>query len=121
MQKRRFHKEERMRSGETEISKVEQTWTLWKEELNLYNIHVKDFFRFYARYKRLRSKAIGKLTSRASQRYIMVHMKVCSDRVAVRPKWRGRATLCLMTKFMSRAQARNGHGVGAPLHAVHSI
>ncbi|MED6134908.1 hypothetical protein PIB30_041312 [Stylosanthes scabra] len=25
---------------------LEQTWTLWKDELNFYNFHVEDFFRF---------------------------------------------------------------------------
>ncbi|MED6184247.1 hypothetical protein PIB30_045641 [Stylosanthes scabra] len=43
------------------------------------------------------------------------------DHAAGRPKWRGRATLCLMTKFTSRAQAHDGHGACTPLRAVYSI
>ncbi|MED6170155.1 hypothetical protein PIB30_028133 [Stylosanthes scabra] len=48
-------------------------------------------------------------------------MKVYSDRAAARPNWRGRATLCLMTKFTSRVRARDGHGAGVPLRDLATL
>ncbi|MED6150771.1 hypothetical protein PIB30_075738 [Stylosanthes scabra] len=70
MRKRRFHKRSKhakRRNGAIVIG-LEQTWTLWKDELNVYSFHVEDFFRFFA------------LTSRASQQCIIVHMKICVER-----------------------------------------
>ncbi|MED6161541.1 hypothetical protein PIB30_061754 [Stylosanthes scabra] len=63
------------------VIRLEQTWTLWKDELNVYNFHVEEL----QRSKCLGSNSIGKLTSRVSQRYIMVHMKIGIDRAAAPP------------------------------------